>query len=422
MFIIYDIVFFIFVILYLPYFIIKRKWHDGLLMRFGCFSENLKIRLSQRKNIWIHAVSVGEVLAVSGLVKELRKSFPGHRIVFSTTTKTGHALAAAKLSKDDVLIWSPLDFSFAVNAFVRCIKPELYIVAETEIWPNLWTALKKKNVSIVVVNGRISDGTFGRYKKIKFILNSIIKNVRFFCVQSQPDQERVKVLGAKPERVRVVGNVKFDGIPNLDKISDEKSLFGNGTSLFIAGSTHPGEEQIVLEVFERIRSKFPDLRLVIAPRHVERSQEIVNIIELKGLVPIKFSENNSGSLAQEYVIVVDTIGHLRGLYSLARIVFVGKSLVGKGGQNIIEPASFGKPVLVGPNTQNFRDVVDLFLKDNAIIQVHDEKEFFAKVDELLSNPKNMERIGACAKRVVQSNQGATRKTLEIIKKVFDEAK
>lgn len=386
-------------------------------MRLGFFPKTLRQEITKEKSIWFHAVSVGEVIAVLGLIERIKKDFPQHQIVLSTVTKTGYSVAQARLPIEDVIIYAPIDFSWVVRKYIRLIKPEIYITAETEIWPNLFTALSKQHIPIAQVNGRISDKGYARYRMVCPLIKGILRKVESFCMQSQLDADRIVALGAFPDSVHVVGNIKFDDAPQ--KTGDELEDLGlrGDTSLWIAGSTHPGEEDIVLNIFKGLKEEFPNLHLVIASRHVERAGEVANLVKAHGFESRYLSQLLAAkemSLREDSVVVVDQIGYLRSLYSLAEIVFVGKSLTVGGGQNIIEPAFFGKPILVGPQMQNFKDVVRIFLEAGGVIQVQDADELLTKMRELLKDPSKRQSLGHAAQKVVRDNQGATAKTQQLL--------
>ncbi len=389
-------------------------------MRFGIFPKSIIESLDKKRNIWFHAVSVGEFMAILGLMEKMRARFSGHQIVLSTVTQTGFQLAKSQLKDEDIVIYAPLDLSFIVNRFIDFIDPVIYINAETEIWPNLFLALSHRKVPLVEVNGRISNRSFQRYQWIRFLLSSVLEKVELFCMQSQLDRERIISLGANSSKVILVGHIKFDE-PIESEFQPNERDFGPKTNkeewIWVAGSTHPGEEEIVLKIYQSLKEEFPRLRLIIAPRHIERTLEIENLIQERGYRLLKLSvllESREFFGNDDRILLVDTIGHLRSLYRLAKIVFVGKSLIGVGGQNIIEPAKFGKAIIVGPHMENFKSIVDLFLRSEAIIQVQNEDQLKEEIKELLSQPARLETLGHLAKEVVQNNQGATEKTFKLI--------
>ncbi len=418
MFIVYDLIFIIFAILYIPYLTIRRKWHRGFCVRFGFIPKETIKLLSAKKNIWIHAVSVGEVLAIVDLIEKLKKKFPNYQIVCSTVTKTGYKIASERLASLGVVIFAPLDFSWIIRTFVRAINPQIYIAAETEIWPNLYTYLSRKGIPIVQVNGRISDKAFKGYQKVKWLTRRVLGSVNVFCVQSDLDQERVIALGADPKRVRVFGNIKFDNVPQACDFKLEDLGFTSNQWLLVAGSTHPGEEVILMNTYRNLMNDFPQLRLVLVPRHVERSEEVVALVNDQGFIPVRFSTLGHAAIDAKTIVVVDEIGKLRTLYSLSKIVFIGKTLTVGGGQNMIEPAAFGRAIILGPHTYNFKDVVRIFLHEGALIQVNDNEELLARIKALLRNSNEMNQMGLAAKRIVEKYQGATTKTVEVIEQII----
>ena len=414
MFILYDIAFLIFAAAYLPYLLIRGKGREGFCSRFGFFPLALPQALKGKKTIWIHAVSVGEVLAVLNLIRVVRERLPEYTIVLSTVTSTGNQLAGSKLKDEAVVIYAPVDFSWVVRRYIKIIRPQMYICAETEIWPNLYSFLRAGRIPIVLINGRISDRAFAGYRKIPFVMTHILKCVRLFCMQSRLDADRIIRLGADRERVRVAGNLKFDDLSGTAALEKKDLGFKDKDQLFIAGSTHPGEEEIVVRVYQRLVIEFPDLRLVIAPRHAHRADEIVVLVNDNGLKPVKFSQLPGIGIDPNAVVVVDTIGHLRDLYGLADVVFVGKSLKVGGGQNMLEPLSLGKATVVGPMTQNFRDVIQIFAKTGALSQISNEDELFSTMRDLLSDPRRRNALGLSARQMIREHQGATARTVNWI--------
>jgi len=410
----YDIAFFIFSIFYLPTLIFKGKLHKDFLERFGIF-DNDKARMlaSGRGVIWIQAVSVGEVALLRKFIPMVKKEFPSDRIVLSTITKTGNELAKKLYSNDATIIYFPLDFSFIVKKVAGMINPKLYIMVETEIWPNLINELFRSSVPSVVINGRISDRSYGKYKAVKGFLKSTLQKIKCFCMQSETDAERIKELGAPPSRVRITGNMKFDfDVPIEEKMLTElKNAIGvNGRDmLIVAGSTHHGEEEALAAAYRELLPKFPGLRLLIAPRHIERVNTILS--ELKRL-GIEASRVSSGSASG--VLILDTIGRLNYAYSLATVVFVGGSLIRHGGQNPIEPAVFSKPILFGPYMFNFRDVAKLLVSSGGAVQLPGREDLSLVLSMLLSSPAERARLGGNAKKAVTENRGATERNLETI--------
>ncbi|NTV29835.1 MAG: 3-deoxy-D-manno-octulosonic acid transferase [Candidatus Omnitrophica bacterium] len=418
MFFLFDLCFLIYILFYLPIMLLRGKWHNGMKARLGFIPDPILDRLRGRRNIWLHAVSVGEVMAVEGMIRRLREQFPDRQIILSVTTRAGHALARRRYADTSLVIWSPLDLSLTVRIFVAAIRPEIYIAAETELWPNLFARLAQERVKILIVNGRISDAAFPRYRLVRGWLKSVLAKVSLFCMQSDLDVRRIVELGAPSERVVNVGNVKFDLTSDLAQASPGELGLEPGKLVWVAGSTHPGEEELVLGVYESLCTQFPDLRLVVAPRHPERAPGIVQMIAKSGLIPILFSTANRKPLGAGEVLVVDTIGHLVQFYSVATVVFVGKSLTVRGGHNIIEPGIFGKPVLVGPHMQNFMDITRAFMDSQAVVQVPDATALRSELERLLASSEERGLLGQRARDVIQRNRGATERTIKIITRIY----
>jgi 3-deoxy-D-manno-octulosonic-acid transferase len=362
----------------------------------------------------------------------MRGAFPGKRFVISTVTATGNKIARGISREGDYVTYLPLDFSFVIRKSIERIKPSLFIIAETEIWPNLITCLYNKKIPIVVVNGRLSDSSFRGYRCIRLLLKPILNKVSIFCVQTARDDQRLTRLGVLEEKIKITGNMKFDLNDYTDlKIdyTDYKSRLGlgSGEQLFIAASTHPGEEEIILKVYKDLLREFANLRLLIAPRHPERSQEIERIIIRQGFDARKVSQLANRATDQltsrltgqpagrPSVFILDSVGQLINYYAICDIVFVGGSLVEKGGHNILEPASLGKPILFGPHMFNFHDIAELFLRNNAAVSVHNQKELGEKLRWLLDSPPQMSALGQRAQGLISDNRGATTRNLEYIK-------
>lgn len=412
--ILFDIIYAVLFGLYLPVLWRKGRLHAGYRVRLGKIPPETVARLSQRPNMWIHAVSVGEVLAVADLIAKLSEQYPHKQVVCSVVTETGYAVATEKLPQDVCVIFAPLDFSAIVRKFIRLIQPEIYVFAETEIWPNLFDHLHAAGVPMIQVNGRISDKSFGGYKRLRPVTRRVLRKVNRFLMQSQTDADRICELGAPPDAVTVTGNLKFDSLPENDRLDPAGFGLSAADEPLIAGSTHPGEEEIILRVYAKLKERHPAVRLVICPRHTTRCEEILKLIGAQGLTGMRLSEAAGAGAGAGTVLVVDTMGQLRHLYSLARAVIIGKTFTVQGGQNMIEPAFFGKPVITGPHTQNFKDVMAIFLREKAIVQVADEAGLQEELMDLWENAVRRESLGMAARRVVEKFQGATVKTLHEI--------
>jgi 3-deoxy-D-manno-octulosonic-acid transferase len=417
MFILFDSLCLIFLILYIPHLILKRKWHPRFSTRFGLYrSEEVKA-FKEKENIWIHAVSVGEIISVLDIITQLQEQYPRDRIVCSTVTKTGYRLAQEKLAPKCLVIYAPFDFSFVVHHMISIIRPKLYIATETEIWPNFFLALTKRGIPAILINGRISDKSFKGYKRARYLTKTVLQCMKKFCMQSSEDVKRIIHLGADGGKVAMAGNLKFDQLPSKD-IVKERIGFEEKTQLLVAGSTHPGEEKMMIDTYRSLLTEFPMLRLIIAPRHIERAEEVMSIVKSEKFLPVKLSEIGSRHLSKGDIVIVDAIGHLRNLYAQASLVFIGKTFTVGGGQNMIEPLSFGVPTFVGPRTENFTDVMRILLKEDVIEQVLTAEELLAKMKEALQHLEKMKAKAGRGQRVIEQNRGATRKTLEAIKHVL----
>ncbi|MFA5725737.1 MAG: 3-deoxy-D-manno-octulosonic acid transferase [Candidatus Omnitrophota bacterium] len=413
MLILYDLIFLTFILICLPVYLFKGKFHRGFLARLGVLPGNLLLD----RPIWVHAVSVGEAKSIRGLVEELRKIYPAKKFVISTVTPTGNKIARDLKKPGDLVTYLPLDFSFVVNRVIKRINPSLFIIAETEIWPNLVACLYKKGIPIVTVNARISDASFNGYFAIKFLIKPILNRISLFCCQTESDAARLEKLGVAPAKIKVTGNMKFDQlIPVQAAGYREKLGLRPGEKLFIAGSTHEGEEEIILSVYKSLLDNFPSLKLLIAPRHPQRLVHLLKTISGFGFNGLEISKLGSRSLSgiTNPVFVLDTIGELANFYTAADAVFVGGSLIKKGGHNILEPAALGKPVIFGPHMFNFRDIAEMFLKDNAAIMIKDGDDLLSALTRLLKDSSLVVQLKANAVSVIAKNQGATIKNSQAL--------
>ena len=411
----YNLFFILFSILYLPYLIIKGKGHRDFFQKFGFLPKSIT---SIERPVWIHAVSVGEAVLAAKLAQAIKEKTRDIPVIVSTTTSTGNDMIR-KVGKGcvDEVFYYPLDLSFVVKKIVRLIGPRVYVMVETELWPNLLEELDAKNVPVILVNGRISDSSFKNYRRIKFITRRILKCIRTFCMQSDVDAERIQSLGADERRITVTGNIKFD-TPVLDPKNnglDKRGLgFAEEDRVLVAGSTHYPEETAIIDIYKNLRKEVPNLKLVLAPRHIERIDAIKVYLDKNGLLFNKFTEISG----EKDILLVDTIGHLKDIYSIADVVFIGGSIAKKGGQNPIEAASWGKVTVFGPNMHNFREITDILLRGNAAIKVEDENELKNVLKKLLIAPKIMNDIIANAVCVIEKSKGAISKTVDAIGEVL----
>ena len=395
---------------------IAQHWHS-LRERLGNIPE--KLHQPGRGAIWIHAVSVGEALAVAPLVPLLRERLPGRKVFVSTTTDTGQELAAAQISCDGTFYF-PLDFAFSCRRALRAIQPEIVIIAETEFWPRFLREAKRFGARVALVNGRISDRSFGRYRFFRNSMRTVLAHVDCFLMQTEEDARRMREIGALAERVVVAGNLKYDlGAPQAAPIGDWlEGEIGrlNRRPVVVAGSVSAGEELLVLIAFGTVQGQWPRALLVLAPRKPERFDVAARLAEESSRKVVRRSQVQPGSTLDESasVFLLDSVGELAGLYRLADAVFVGGSLVPAGGHNILEPACFGRPPLFGPSMENFREMAANFVQAGAAIQVRTPEQLGDAWIELIQNAARREEMGRKARELVERSRGATRRTAEQI--------
>jgi 3-deoxy-D-manno-octulosonic-acid transferase len=404
----------------LPYWLLEMirhgKYKKGFGERFGTVPERLKIN-SNSRTIWIHAVSVGEVLAIAELAANLRQQY---RVVISTTTDAGQALARQRFGERNVFYF-PLDFKFSIQPYLDTLRPELIVLAETEFWPNFLRLGKLGGARIVVVNARISDRSFPGYRRWCGILHRILLNVDLFLAQSDVDASRLADIGAPPDRIRVSGNLKYDvgAPPSVPLVAELRNMFKQTSAgpIIVCGSTVDGEELVLLRAFENVVASHPSAVMILAPRSPERFDIVANILEELRIHYWRRSHwKNSEAVPLDIsggVILLDTIGELAAIYALADIAFVGGSLEPYGGHNILEPAQHGVPIVVGRHTENFRDIIALFQRHNAI-QIVGPTELSQVWMELLADNETRETLGRNAAQTARSQTGVTQKTLDAL--------
>ena len=407
----------------LPYWIFQMvrygKYRSGFMQRLGSVPPQLAGR-SSRSTIWVHAVSVGEVLAVSGLVNEMRRRWPAYRVLVSTTTDTGQQLARTRFGEENVFYF-PLDLGFAVCPYLDALRPQLVVIAETEFWPNFLRLVKRSGARIAVVNARISDRSWPGYKRLRGWLPKVIGNVDLFLAQTHEDQKRLVDIGAPGERVEVSGNLKFDieapAPPAVVASLRENFQKSGATPILVCGSTvDEEEERMLLQAFQNILASHSHAVMILAPRHPERFTVVRSLLESLGIRFWRRSLWNGESLAGG-VILLDTIGELAAIYGLAHIAFVGGSLVPRGGHNIIEPARHGVAIVVGNHTENFRDIIGLFQTHDAV-RIVGPAELPLVLMELISNETERRALGQRAAETLRLQAGATEKTLAALEKLL----
>lgn len=399
------------------------RYRTGWAQRFGKISR----RSPEKKCIWLHAVSVGEINAAITIIKELETRFGDFEIVISTTTDTGFAQATNLFNQDHQVFYFPFDFSWVTRRSFGNIRPAICLLMELEVWPNFISLAKRLDVPVVVVNGRISDKSYSGYKRIRLFVRKIFGKINLILSQTEEYAQRFREIGAAPENVIVTGSLKYDTAQITDKVQGADSLAAQlnigSEKVWVAGGTGPGEEKIILDVFTHLKQsgQFEDLRLVIVPRKPERFDEVAQIIGDVGFDFIRYSSIKSTDAKcpeKSPVILGDTMGDLRKFYCLATIIFVGRSLVPMGGSDMMEAAALGKCTIFGPHTFNFRQMVDSLLANNGAIMVNDGDELLKTIQKCFLEPDFANRIAQNGQANIKRNQGATAKSIEQIEKLL----
>lgn len=396
-----------------------RKYVGSMSQRLGYLPVSFNI--DAEPSIWIHAVSVGELLTARPLIAALREKHPALRIFLSTTTMSAQQLARRNPLDVDGVFYFPFDLGFVVRRTLDLVKPKLFLMMETEIWPNLLRECRRRGVKTAIVNGRLSSRSFPRYRLARGFFRHVLADIDRFCVQSEESAQRFVAIGAPADRVTVTGSLKFDSLEPASAgqaRSRERVLryfrFPPSRPVWIAGSTMRGEEAIVLRVFRRLKTVQPSAVLVLAPRHPERFDDVVALALQEGFRTIRRSELPIDAEPRADVVVLDTIGELAAVYQVGTVVFVGGSLVATGGHNILEPAVFGRPVVFGPHMQNFAEIATTFVANDAGVQVASDGAFEDEVLSLVADPVRRARLGAAARALVEANRGAKTRTLETL--------
>lgn len=424
MYFLYSLATLLFLLLASPYLLYQairyKKYVGSLSQRLGYLP--VSFNLDAESSIWIHAVSVGEVLTARALIPDLREAYPKLRLFLSTTTMAGQEVAKRNVQGVDAVFYFPFDWSFIVRRTLRLVRPRLFVMMETEIWPNLLRECRRTNVKTILVNGRISSRSYPRYRLVKPLFRRVLGNVDRFCVQGEESKARLIDLGADPARVIVTGSLKFDSLDVPTAASHTRPrdrvlrFFRISPSrvVVVAGSTMREEERALLKAFRRIKRTTANPLLILAPRHPERFGEVVDLCQQAALVTVRRSELPIDDEPRAEVVVLDTIGELAQVYQVATVVFVGGSLVDMGGHNILEPAVFGKPIVFGPHMQNFSEIANTFLTNDAAVQVPSERGLEDALVALLTDSVRRARLGAAARALVESNRGARNRTLAVI--------
>jgi 3-deoxy-D-manno-octulosonic-acid transferase len=427
MYIIYNTLLFLAAIVGVPFYLLKiaftGKYKKSFIQKLGGRQSAILASLKSSRRIWVHAVSVGEVTAAAPIVAALKEKMPAAEIIFSTSTETGQEMAHRIVSGVSAFIYYPLDIPCVVRKMVGLVRPDVFVMVETELWPNFLAACSAEKIKTIMVNGRISPRSYKRYKKTGFFWKRILAKLDYAAMISEVDAERLQNIGMAADKIQVSGNAKYDAlaaraIPAVQKEITAAFNVRNDEIFFVAGSTHPGEEEIVIAVYQELRKLYPDLKLIIVPRHIERAREVRNILQKNNLTDIiASSEMRSGKIRQcEQIILVDVIGELFKVYSLAVIVYCGGSLVPRGGQNILEAAAWGRVVFYGPSMEDFTAEKALLEKVGAGVMINNKKELLQGIIDLLAKPGDLASRGAHGKEVVAANMGAATRYAELISK------
>ena len=431
MYFVYNIFLILYWFMLLPLLIYRLLFEEGFYYRVkqsaGVMPTPTLEKIAYHRAIWVHAASVGEVVAASPIVRELKKCYPEQMVVVSVVTATGHKMAQSIIPEADGHIFFPVDIPVITNRIVKIVDPEIIILIETELWPNFLRIAWKKKIPVMMMNGRISDRSMRRYSLVKHYTKKMLNQIRVLCMQSSFDVEHIIAMGADPARVIITGNTKYDQTyatvspEECAALKKEFHFEGRGP-VIVCGSTHSGEEEILMRTFARIKKEYPDLCVILTPREITRAPSVKAHVEANGFTVIRRSE--MGTKADDgrfhQVVILDTIGELGRLYSIADVVFVGGSLVKIGGHNILEPAAHGKPIIVGSYMFNFKEIFELLGKRGVCLMVKNEEELDQTLRSLLANPEKMKEMGEEALRVVHENRGATQRNIECFEKLVDD--
>ncbi len=423
---VYNVIFTVGYILMLPYWFFRMFRRGGygrrFMTRMAIYAQDDLLAMSGGKNIWVHAVSVGEVYVALRIVEKLRQDLPEYNLVFTTNTSTGYAIAEKNLQKTDTLLYFPSDLWFIMKKAVKIIAPSCVILTECEIWPNMVRYVTRSGGKVAVVNARLSDSSFRGYRWARVFFGRVVRNIDLICAQTRCDRDRFIELGAAEERVIVTGSCKYDMLArnkkkNTRDLEEKLQRWGAGgkNKVLVGGSTWPGEEAALMDCYARMKDFFDDILLILVPRHVERTAEIEKEIVERGL---KWVRRSAMTLEREPskvdIILGDTTGELTTFYSVGTVVFVGKSLTEEGGQNFIEPAMLGKPVVVGSRLSNFPIIAEDFEKNKAFVIVNDSQELNKEIFRLLNDPNARKSLSENSLALIQSKNGAVSDTVERI--------
>lgn len=428
----YNLLALVLVILAAPVFLYRLIREAGfgerLKQSFGWLPAETVAKVANKNAIWLHAASVGEIVATSPMVKEIKKEMPESVVVISVVTASGYDMAKRIIPEADGVIFFPLDLPWLSCHVIKKIAPQAFLLVETELWPNFLKASRKSGIPVMMVNGRIGDKSFGNYRYLGSVLKDMLQTVVKFCMQSSIDAQYIIKLGADPQRVMVTGNTKYD--QTYTDVSEEEQQqlirqygFDRHSPIIVAGSTHKGEEESLFSSFGEVRKSFPQAGLVIAPRDIQRAEELVSMAAGYGHKAIRRSLLHNGKAAGHghNVVILDTIGELGRIYSIADVVFVGGSLIPQGGHNILEPAAHGKPIIVGPHMFNFKDIYALLSDRKACITAKDHALLTDKLLAILQDRELSTAMSKNARAIIEENRGAAHKNTLQLKMLLEKA-
>jgi 3-deoxy-D-manno-octulosonic-acid transferase len=412
--------FFIFLPPFWFYTRLTGRFSEGLGQRFGFYPKSLVDGISGSPRIWIHAASVGEVNGAAAIIESLIRSMPGCAVILSTTTKHGQSLAKVRFGPKTTCIYAPLDFIVSVRKALLSIRPDILVCLETEIWPNWLLAARNMGIKIALVNGRISGRSIRGYLRIRFLIQKALSYIETFSMIREEDARRLMMLGVSKKKIEINGNAKYDfllrqAVPSIKGKNEKLYNLSGNEPVLVAGSTRGSEHEIIVNIYEQILQVLPETLLIIAPRHVERIQHIIDVVKSKGLpYQLKTEIDKAGCLRTAPVVIINTIGDLQSTYSIASVVFCGGSLEPLGGQNVLEAAVWGKPVFYGPSMEDFLDAKALLDKTGGGIEVKDSHELAGKMAYYLTHPDKADIVGKLAKEAVMLNKGAAEKHAAVI--------
>lgn len=429
MYIVYNMFLWLAAVLVTPYFLFRiffaGKYRRSYIQKLGGRQTQKLEGLKEGPRVWIHAVSVGEVTAAAPIVASLKRKRPEAQIIFSTATETGQDMADKFVKDAAAIIYFPLDIPAVVLKMIKMVRPDVFVPVETEIWPNFLKICKIRGAKTVMVNGRVSPRSYRRYRLTNFLWKRVLRHLDFAGMISTVDYERLRDIGMDETKMEVSGNAKYDGLasmvsPLLQEEMARRFNVQGDERFFVAGSTHPGEDEIVISVYKKLAERYPDFRLMIVPRHIERTGDIITLLHQSGLNDvITLSAINRGAKRHaERAMVVDVIGELFKVYSLASVVYCGGSLVPKGGQNILEAAAWGKMIFYGPSMEDFSSEKALLEEAGCGITVRNENELLQGILRMLENPEEMKNRGERGKSVVLANIGASARYADLISRYF----